>query len=661
MKSKKSIITLIVLLFVCFASLFCADRIQKDNGNVEIITDVIEVEDGNLAYKLYKPKDVSASNKAPAVLMLHGYQNDHETCAAYAIELSRRGYVVLAIDEFGHGKTDIGLRNRGYVDHKVTVNFGNDSKEDGTYVEVNSSVGRYKLMMNFSNLSFFNDYYSKGSDGSEISDSSCGGIAAYAYLASLDYVDNKNMAVSGHSMGTWSSWTVAAAYSGTEIEPRATVLQCGELFRNSVYDNNIHFNNVLLLQAKYDEFSYFRDYQNIVSDDLLDTDLRKEFMLLNGSNVTPEWNKTFGNFNDGTARRMELLITNHRLTTHNTKGLATALEWFDKASNHVSNIAYDDQVANTKELLNLIAMFAAIFAMLPLMEILLGTKFFANVGLALPSKDGIKKGSKWFTSALITILLAGASYPFMSQLGHGLLPLPENIFRMTIGNGFLSYLGLLLIISVIMFVVSRCSKKNKQSLYELGLSCPEKENKLDISLIIKSLLLALCMVGMMYIIVFISDLLFRLDLRYIWPMFATFNGIRIVQFFMYIWLYVLYYIFAYSKIMASLRTESSYQKGFGGFIKSYLKSVFVMCGGVILIVLIEYIPFFANIGPGVDLLFGSTFGGPFMSLLILFLPQLMVYALIGTYTYRRTGNIYTGAFVCAMLACWLVTGGSSFF
>ena len=661
MKTRKSIIALIILLCVCFASLFVADKIQKDNGNVDIIMGEIEVEDGEIAYKLYKPINASSANKTPAVLMLHGYQNDHETCAAYAIELSRRGYTVLSIDEYGHGKTDIGLRNRGYVNHKVTVNFGNDSKEDGTYVEVNSSVGRYKLMMNFSNLSFFNDYYSKGDDGSEIIDSSCGGIAAYAYLASLDYVDNKNMAVSGHSMGTWSSWTVAAAYSGTEIEPRATVLQCGELFRNSVYDNSIHFNNVLLLQAKYDEFSYFRDYQNTVSDDLLDTDLRREFMLVDGTNETIEWNKTHGDFADGSARRMQLLYTNHRLTTHNPTGLATALEWFDSATNHTSSIAYTDQVANTKELLNLVALLSAIFAMLPLMEILLATKLFKDVAFYLPRKDGIKKGKKWAIGAIVTILLAGASYPFMTQLGHGLLPLPENIFRMTIGNGFLSYLGLLLIISVVMFIVSRHSKNNKDSLYDLGLANPETKNKISIALIGKSLLLALCMVVMMYAIVFISDKLFNLDLRYIWPMFSTFNAIRIGQFFTYIWLFVLYYIFASSKIMASLRTESTYQPGFAGFIKTYLKNILVMCGGVLIVVFIEYVPFFANIAPGADLLFGSTFGGPFMSLLILFLPQLMVYALIGTYAYRRTGNIYTGAFVCAMLACWLVTGGSSFF
>ena len=53
------------------------------------------------------------------------------------------------------------------------------------------------------------------------------------------------------------------------------MLQCGELFRDNVYDTSaIHFNNVLLLQAKYDEFSCFRD---LVNDELLHSGLLKAF------------------------------------------------------------------------------------------------------------------------------------------------------------------------------------------------------------------------------------------------------------------------------------------------------------------------------------------------------------------------------------------------
>ena len=656
MKKKSSLIVLLLLIAVTIGCLFTADAIQKDSGSVQIETGSFNVGNGDIAYKLYKPKDVSSSNKAPAALLLHGYQNDHETCAAYAMELSRRGYVVLSIDEYGHGATNIGLLNRGYVNHKVTTNFGLDSKENGTYQEI-SGANRYKLMMNFSNLSFFKDYYSKDSDGNSIVDSSCGGVDAYKWLSNLDYVDNKNMVVSGHSMGTWSSWSVGAAYANSDIKPRAIVLQCGELFTSDAYDANKYtFNNVMLLQAKYDEFSYFRDYQNIVSDKLLDTKLRKEFMLLDKAG---EWNTTYGNFDDGTARRIELLYTNHRLTTHNEDGLAVALEWFDNATKHKSTIPYNDIQANKKEVLTLVATLCGIFAALPLFNLILEIPFFKEISQPIPSKENVKAKGKWWKGAIISILLAGASFPFMSQLGHGLLPLPENVFRMTIGNGFVSWYSLLIIVMIVTTITSIKSKKHPSNLYEFGLATAEKKNSVSFKLFLKSLLAATLSLSLVYVLVIIAEKAFTLDLRYIWPMFKTFSKERLVQFFIYIPIFMLFYILNNSKIMAGLRTNATYETGIKGFIKNYLVNCFVMVGGVLLVTLIEYIPFFAELGPGADLLFGSTFGGPFMSLLILFMPQILVFAVFCTFAYRKTGNVYSGAIMVAMLACWIVTGGSS--
>ena len=48
-----------------------------------------------------------------------------------------------------------------------------------------------------------------------------------------------------------------------------------------------------------------------------------------------------------------------------------------------------------------------------------------------------------------------------------------------------------------------------------------------------------------------------------------------------------------------------------------------------------------------------------MSLLILFVPQVLVFSLLGTYFYRRTGSVYPGALLIASLAAWIVTGGSA--
>ena len=547
-------------------------------------------------YKLYTPKTATAETPAPGVLLLHGYQNDHETCAAYAIKLARRGAVVLCLDEYGHGSTTAGLINRGYVNHKVTVNYGEDSGEDGTFKTISGQT-RYKVMMNFSNLSFFDKHYTTDADGNSMTDSSAGGSYAYALLAAMDNVDPARLAISGHSMGTWSSWSVAANFCGTDVEPKAVVLQCGELFRDSAYDaENIHFNNVLLLQAKYDEFSYFRDYKNVVDDELLKSDLRTEFLGCTADEAA--WNTTYGSFEDGTARRTELLNTNHRLTTHNAHGLATALTWFSDTIGLDLTLAPTDQVAMTKETLVLIAMLAAVASLMAVMELLLTTPFFSKAVQPLPGEASVKPNGAWWRGAQ---------------------------------DGWQS----------------------------MGLGTAAASGRMGWGLLGRCALLVLCMLAYLYVLLLICEKAFLLDFRFIWPFFKTFDAARFGQFCVYIPVFALFFILNNSKIMASSRCKATYQPGFKGFLGCWWCNALMMVGGILIIVLIEYIPFFMNIAPGADLLFGSTFGGPFMSLLILFVPQVLVFSVLCTYTYRRTGSVYVGALTAASLACWIVTGGSS--
>ncbi|HQN52281.1 MAG TPA: hypothetical protein PK913_14615, partial [Phenylobacterium sp.] len=47
---------------------------------------------------LYLPPNATAAHPAPAVLVSHGYINTREMQSPFAIELARRGFVVLAMD-----------------------------------------------------------------------------------------------------------------------------------------------------------------------------------------------------------------------------------------------------------------------------------------------------------------------------------------------------------------------------------------------------------------------------------------------------------------------------------------------------------------------------------------------------------------------------------
>ena len=314
-----------------------------------------------------------------------------------------------------------------------------------------------------------------------------------------------------------------------------------------------------------------------------------------------------------------------------------------------------------------------------------------------PNEKYEKKGWKWWKGALITIAIGGLTYPFCTQLGHGLFPLPDTtLFRMTIGNGFIVwYLILILFMLGFVFVpffINRKKDKNYElDLLQAGLSrnAPVQEKqtnevidekpvnnieesnavqkkqkmhrvcKIDWLLLAKSALLAFLMVVPMYILLMICEAAFNLDFRFVWPFFRSFSLVRFGQFLLYLPMFILFYVMNNSAILAKNRTKYTSMKGAKGFFNTLWRVALSMAGGVLVITLLEYIPFFAQLGPGADLLFSPTFGGPFMSLLIVFVPQVIVFSIIATILYRKTGNVYVGAFIIAILACWIVTGGSA--
>jgi len=699
MRAKKPLIVLGSFLLATLVCVGLGDGVQKDWGNIEVTSGMIasqtvDGQDYSMGYKLYVPKSAREGSPAPAVLLLHGYQNDHETSAGFAIEFARHGYVALAIDEFGHGATTTGIASRGWVNHKVAnINYGWDSEEDKTYAFV-SGPNRYKIMMNFSNIDFFIDKYSKSidqetgdvlADDNYIKDASMGGIAAYTWLATQACVDRTKMAVTGHSMGTWAAWSVSAAMCGAELDgiditPRATILQAGEIFKTMrdadgrmAYDSDeddvadMFWNNPLLLSAKYDEFNMFRDFQTPPNGDLVIQGEPSRNFLNPGTGEEPEWNKTFNeDFALGTSVRRNLYNTNHRLLTHNRSAIADTLEWVSSANGVALSIDKNNQTFLIKEFLVFAAMLLAIASAVAMIMVFKYVNWFAPVfaGIAIrPEKE--KKGWKWWKAALLTMAISALTYPFLTQLGHGLFPLPEQVFSMTIGNGFLVWYLVLILIMLGFTLIPWFKKKKKGTLdtdfVDLGMARDDElhKRKFDWALLGKSAIVVAIGVLWMYLQVVFCQVVFQLDFRFIWPFFKMFNLSRFLQFLVYIPIFALFFILNNSKIFASNRVLGTNESGLKAFLKVWWKYALCMVGGILFIILLEYIPFFAQIGPGADLLFGTTFGGPFMSLLIVFAPQVIVFSLICTYCYKKTGNVFVGALLVAILACWIVTGGSA--
>lgn len=147
-----------------------------------------------LSALLYIPPNASARTPAPGVLAVHGYINSREVQAPFAIELARRGYVVLALDQSGHGYSD--------------------------------------------GPAFANGF---------------GGPAALRYLRSLDIVDKDNIGLEGHSMG---GWTVLAAAAAMPDAYKSVVLQGSSTGSGMAGPGTPEWpRNVAVVFAQFDEFA----------------------------------------------------------------------------------------------------------------------------------------------------------------------------------------------------------------------------------------------------------------------------------------------------------------------------------------------------------------------------------------------------------------------
>ncbi len=177
-KHKISLIVLAAALALILLSSFFASMVQSAGYKVKV-TDLRDAEysatienqygdeitlSGTVASGiLFVPKKASEDNPLPAVALTHGYLNNRELQLQNAIELARRGFIVLTIDRGGHGN--------------------------------NETSTETSAMMNTSGL-----------------------YEAVQYLACMPQVDKTKIGVSGHSMGGYTTASVLSKdkYNGSD-------------------------------------------------------------------------------------------------------------------------------------------------------------------------------------------------------------------------------------------------------------------------------------------------------------------------------------------------------------------------------------------------------------------------------------------------------------
>ena len=103
-KSAEVGFCVLIIFAVVFAGL--GSLLQSNFGTIDIEYLSLTDEFGNtVTGKLYKPKSATIDTPAPGVLAAHGMNNDKDTEAPIALELAKRGIVVVSVDQHNHGWT----------------------------------------------------------------------------------------------------------------------------------------------------------------------------------------------------------------------------------------------------------------------------------------------------------------------------------------------------------------------------------------------------------------------------------------------------------------------------------------------------------------------------------------------------------------------------
>jgi pimeloyl-ACP methyl ester carboxylesterase len=575
-KSKRyMIIMLVVALMVILVGNVLAYVTQTDLGKVEIRDVRFKgANDMTISALLYVPKGVTAQNPAPGILCIHGYMNSRETQDGFAIEFARRGYVVLSIDQTGHG----------YSDPPAFANF-------------------------------------------------FGGPDGLRYLRSLDIVDKDNIGLEGHSMGGWSLVFAAKEFPDGY---KAVVLEgSGVGTITSTFPRNL-----AVVLSQWDEFSAAMWGTPAAKDAVNGARLKKVFGT--ESDVVP--GKLYGSIADGTARIFYQPRTTHPGDHISTAAIGDAIDWFQKTLQGGKPLTPSNQTWYWKEIGNLIALIGMILLLFPVGALLMRWSFFKGLVQA-PAKPKSAKGISWWISAIIFVVVPPLTYFTFKEYAVKYKIAPNAVFPQTITAQMLGWLLLVALIAVVLFLIWHFAfnRKAKATASDYGLTWG---NKLDWAKIGKSFLLALLVAFAGYLTLVFSAWLFTVDFRFWVFAVKPMSTIHLRSFVSYLIPFMLFFIAIGTVLHGQLRpTSKGNELGQGS---EMAINVALLILGFVGLLLYQYIP----------LLMGGTLSLRneilFSILAIQLLPIMTIVALAYTYFYRKTGHIYVGAFLCAILVTWII-------
>jgi hypothetical protein len=216
-------------------------------------------------------------------------------------------------------------------------------------------------------------------------------------------------------------------------------------------------------------------------------------------------------------------------------------------------------------------------------------------------------------------------------------------------SGFLSWLLLVGLIALALFLIWHFAfnRKAKATASDYGLTWGKKLDWIKIG---KSFLLAFLVVLAGYLTLVLSAWLFKVDYRF-WLFNVKLMSLLHFRIFLtYLIPFIVYFVILGLVLNGQLRPT---RKGTELSMRSEMAiNVALLALGFLGLLAFQYIPFVM----GGTLTYGSADSSIILFTVLAYeiVPMMTIVALAYTYFYRKTGHIYAGAFLSAILVTWII-------
>ena len=595
-----------------------AGLLQNDFGRVEIRDVTIDTAVGTLTGYLLIP-DHEEGEKLPAVVTSHGYLNNREMQDLNYVELSRNGYVVFAMNAYGHGDSPV---------------LTGSAKET-----VNAEAG--------------------------------GMIDAVEFISTLPYVDVNNIGVTGHSMGGGYTNTTMEYYTNLEKEALASgasasdakalnKISAGVIIGNfpanllsvsAVDGTDGYLCDVAVIGGKFDEF-YFGMTNGVYGKDILGSDnLKKVVSVQTGiaPTGTIDSGKEFVNPDNGYSFAMHVPSEFHAQNHFSITTVDHTVTFFNDKLTSMSDPTPKFQVWWLKELFNCVALIGMFMFIVPFAKLMMKTPFFSELAVdGVPSipalKDRKASGKFYRNNVFNSVICMVLTLPVLAI---GYVALQSSFFPQDTTGGIGLWSAVCGLIGLLFLRINFGKFKGKG--VELGFIVPKMKW-------LKTALLAILVVSVTYTMVFIADYIFQVDFR-IWTLV-----VRIFSFDK-IWIAIKYLpFFAVFYIINSMCLARNNFENWSET-KQILISMAFNVLGVMLFLILSYGPVIfqgVTLWAGIPSALVQMAGALIPILVIPFVPILAIAAYLNVKCYKATGNIWLGGLINTILITLITVANTSF-